>query len=211
MGHKIPISTLVLVYTRDLRRAADRARRFPRPLAVGHRQPGARRDAARDGAPASCAKRPASTRARTGGLVDWQLSNVYEIYPQWRHRYPPGTTRNTEHVFALEVAGRRAGRARAGRAPAVRMAAVGGSRGADASRGRTATRSCCCRSGVSCASAERREPSNASTQAHSPRHPLGPHHRVEFRRRSRGRGASAAARSVVPSRCAFFAISAALS
>jgi dihydroneopterin triphosphate diphosphatase len=38
-----------------------------------------------------------------GGVRDWQLSNVYEIFPQWRHRYPPGTTRNTEHVFGLEV------------------------------------------------------------------------------------------------------------
>jgi dATP pyrophosphohydrolase len=27
--------------------------------------------------------------------------NVYEIYPLWRHRYPPGTTHNTEHVFGL--------------------------------------------------------------------------------------------------------------
>ncbi len=38
-----------------------------------------------------------------GGVIDWRLSNVYEIYPQWRYRYAPGTTRNTEHVFALEV------------------------------------------------------------------------------------------------------------
>jgi len=36
-------------------------------------------------------------------LQDWQLSNVYEIYPVWRHRYAPGVTRNTEHVFGLLV------------------------------------------------------------------------------------------------------------
>lgn len=36
-------------------------------------------------------------------LRDWQLSNVYEIYPVWRHRYAPGVTRNTEHVFGLLV------------------------------------------------------------------------------------------------------------
>ena len=40
-----------------------------------------------------------------GGVVDWGLANVYEIFPQWRHRYPPGTTHNTEHVFALRVPG----------------------------------------------------------------------------------------------------------
>ena len=36
-------------------------------------------------------------------LRDWNLANVYEIYPVWRHRYAPGVTRNTEHVFGLTV------------------------------------------------------------------------------------------------------------
>lgn len=36
-------------------------------------------------------------------LSDWELSNVYDIYPVWRHRYAPGVTRNTEHVFGLLV------------------------------------------------------------------------------------------------------------
>lgn len=36
-------------------------------------------------------------------LRDWQLRNVYEIYPVWRHRYAPGVTHNTEHVFGLRV------------------------------------------------------------------------------------------------------------
>lgn len=36
-------------------------------------------------------------------LQDWQLSNVYDIYPVWRHRYAPGVTRNTEHVFSIQV------------------------------------------------------------------------------------------------------------
>ena len=38
-----------------------------------------------------------------GELTDWQLANVYEIYPHWRPRYAPGVTRNTEHVFGLQV------------------------------------------------------------------------------------------------------------
>ena len=37
-------------------------------------------------------------------LRDWRLSNIYEIYPVWRHRYGPGVTQNTEHVFSVEVA-----------------------------------------------------------------------------------------------------------
>lgn len=36
-------------------------------------------------------------------LHDWHLSNVYEIYPVWRHRYAPGVTKNTEHVFSVCV------------------------------------------------------------------------------------------------------------
>lgn len=36
-------------------------------------------------------------------LVDWQITNRYRIFPEWRHRYAPGVTHNTEHVFALTV------------------------------------------------------------------------------------------------------------
>lgn len=38
-----------------------------------------------------------------GRLTDWGLENVYGIYPRWLHRYAPGVTRNTEHVFGLCV------------------------------------------------------------------------------------------------------------
>ncbi len=36
-------------------------------------------------------------------LDDWGVQNVYEIYDCYRHRYPPGTTHNTEHVFGLRL------------------------------------------------------------------------------------------------------------
>ncbi|WPG39016.1 dihydroneopterin triphosphate diphosphatase [Variovorax sp. EBFNA2] len=39
-------------------------------------------------------------------LIDWQLRNIYEIYPGWRARYEPGITHNTEHLFGLCVPGR---------------------------------------------------------------------------------------------------------
>jgi dATP pyrophosphohydrolase len=39
-------------------------------------------------------------------LERWNLENVYEIYPVWRHRYPAGVTHNTEHVFGFAVEGR---------------------------------------------------------------------------------------------------------
>ena len=37
------------------------------------------------------------------GLRDWGLQNIYDIYPRWQHRFAPGVTRNTEHVFGLCV------------------------------------------------------------------------------------------------------------
>jgi dATP pyrophosphohydrolase len=36
-------------------------------------------------------------------LRDWHRQNRYEIYPHWRHRYEPGVTHNTEHVFGLAL------------------------------------------------------------------------------------------------------------
>lgn len=36
-------------------------------------------------------------------LRDWNMRNVYEIYPIWLHRYEPGVLHNTEHVFGLCV------------------------------------------------------------------------------------------------------------
>ena len=38
-----------------------------------------------------------------GSLQDMHHQIEYEIYPQWRHRYAPGVTRNTEHWFSLLV------------------------------------------------------------------------------------------------------------
>lgn len=36
-------------------------------------------------------------------LTDWQMSQRYEIYAHWRHRYPEGVTHNTEHVYGLQL------------------------------------------------------------------------------------------------------------
>jgi dATP pyrophosphohydrolase len=47
--------------------------------------------------------RVGSPEVPLANLRDWQLRNVYEIYPVWRHRYAPGVTHNTEHVFGLRV------------------------------------------------------------------------------------------------------------
>ncbi len=39
----------------------------------------------------------------TGPLHDLGIQNRYEIYAHWRHRYAPGVTHNTEHVFSLAL------------------------------------------------------------------------------------------------------------
>ena len=36
-------------------------------------------------------------------LTNWHLQNEYEIYQEWRWRYAPGVTHNTEHVFSLQL------------------------------------------------------------------------------------------------------------
>ena len=36
-------------------------------------------------------------------LRDWHCSTEYEIYAYWRHRYPDGVTRNTEHWFSAQI------------------------------------------------------------------------------------------------------------
>ena len=41
--------------------------------------------------------------ARRYSLSDWHQQNQYEIFQEWRWRYAPGVTHNTEHVFGLVV------------------------------------------------------------------------------------------------------------
>jgi len=44
--------------------------------------------------------------ARAGRLRRWPLAVTFEIYAQWRHRFAPGVTHNTEHLLSLELPGR---------------------------------------------------------------------------------------------------------
>lgn len=39
-------------------------------------------------------------------LADRHRTFTFEILKRWRHRYEPGTTRNREHVFSLELSSR---------------------------------------------------------------------------------------------------------
>lgn len=99
--YKQPFSALVVIYTRELEVLLLERADFP-----GYWQSvtGSRDD---DESLRDTAIR--EVREETGldalgyVLSDWQQQNVYGIYPKWQHRYPPGITHNTEHVFGLEL------------------------------------------------------------------------------------------------------------
>lgn len=96
---KTPVSALVLIYTPDLQvlimERADK-KGFWQSV-TGSLEQGE--------TPLQTAIR--EVREETGldasqyDLQDWHASNVYEIYPHWRHRYAPNITHNTEHLFGL--------------------------------------------------------------------------------------------------------------
>lgn len=102
---KIPVSTLVVIHTADLEVLL--LERSDRPgywqSVTGSR---AREDEPlRDTAIREVAEET-GIDARAHDLAPWNLQNVFEIYPVWRHRYAPGVTHNTEHVFGLRLPGR---------------------------------------------------------------------------------------------------------
>jgi dATP pyrophosphohydrolase len=102
LPYKIPVSALVLVYTPDLRVLLIERADAPGywQSVTGSQESG---ETLRATATRELLEETGIDAADYGGLDDWQISNVYEIYPRWRYRYAPGTTHNTEHVFALEV------------------------------------------------------------------------------------------------------------
>ncbi len=128
MPHKIPVSTLIVVHTPDLRVLLIERADAPGywQSVTGSQEPG---ETLAETATRELREETGIDAARYGGVRDWQMSNVYEIYPRWRHRYAPGITHNTEHVFGLEVPEPVAVRARAARASRLRVAPVHGSCG----------------------------------------------------------------------------------
>ncbi len=100
---KIPVSVLVVIHTPALEVLLLERARHPGywQSVTGSREEGepllhtAVRETAEE----------TGIHAQADQFADWQHENVYEIFPVWRHRYAPGVTHNTEHVFSLQVAG----------------------------------------------------------------------------------------------------------
>ncbi len=100
MSFKIPESVLVVIHTPQL--DVLMLERADQP---GYWQCVTGSKETLDEALAATARREVQeeTGIAEGELRDWQLSNIYTIYPVWRHRYAPGVSENTEHVFGLTV------------------------------------------------------------------------------------------------------------
>jgi dihydroneopterin triphosphate diphosphatase len=102
-GPKIPVSTLVVIHTPELQvlllERADHPGFWQSVTGSQHEGEALRDTAIREVAEET------GFDARRLPLEAWNLQNVYEIYPVWRHRYAAGVTHNTEHVFGLELPG----------------------------------------------------------------------------------------------------------
>lgn len=99
MPYKIPVSVLVVIHTADLQVLLLERADHPGwwQSVTGSQDAGETlaQTAAREVMEETgidCTRYPPT---------DWGYSNVYEIYDCYRHRYAPGTTHNTEHVFGL--------------------------------------------------------------------------------------------------------------
>jgi dATP pyrophosphohydrolase len=101
MGYKKPVSVLVVIHTATLDVLL-----LERKLHPGFWQSVT---GSQEGDELLCETARREVLEETGiaaaatDFIDWQITNRYEIFAEWRHRYPPGVTHNVEHVFSLCV------------------------------------------------------------------------------------------------------------
>jgi dihydroneopterin triphosphate diphosphatase len=103
MAFKIPESVLVVIHTAQLDVLL-----LERAGSVGLWQSvtGSRESGDADLAATARRELLEETGLSDGVLTDWRLTQRYEIWAQWRARYAPEVTHNTEHVFGFRVARR---------------------------------------------------------------------------------------------------------
>ena len=96
---KIPISILVIIYTKNkdvliLKKKNDKDMWQSVTGSLNETEE-----------PFEAAKREVfeETGLSTKNLIDCNKQYVFEIYEMWRHKYEDGVTHNTEHVFLLEL------------------------------------------------------------------------------------------------------------
>ncbi len=100
--YKRPESVLVVVYTRDgkvlLLRRADHPE-FWQSITGSMEWD----DVSPQATAARELREETGIHVQPGQLHDWQITQRYELFPQWRHKYAPGVSENTEHFFSLEL------------------------------------------------------------------------------------------------------------
>lgn len=100
-GYKRPVSVLVLIHTADLQvlllERADHPGYWQSVTGSAELHEELAQTAARE------VLEETGIVAAQHELIDCHIRNQYEIYPQWRHRYAPGITRNEEHVYTLRL------------------------------------------------------------------------------------------------------------
>jgi 8-oxo-dGTP pyrophosphatase MutT (NUDIX family) len=100
---KLPLSVLVVVHTAEMEvLLLERAQRpgFWQSVTGSLDHP----DEAFEHAAARELREETGIEAADGRLRRWNVAYTFEIYAQWRHRFAPGVTHNTEHLFSLELA-----------------------------------------------------------------------------------------------------------
>ena len=99
--HKRPVSVLVVIHTADLQiLLLERASHAGYWQSVTGSQEGSEslvETAVRE------LYEETGIRVEPTALRDWQHTNTFEIFAEWRHRYAPEVSHNTEHVFSLEL------------------------------------------------------------------------------------------------------------
>lgn len=100
--YKIPVSVLVIIHTPDLQvlllERADHPGYWQSVTGSQNPEETLRETAIRE---INEETGLSPTAYPLSSLSDWRTENQYEIFEEWRWRYAPGTTHNTEHVFSL--------------------------------------------------------------------------------------------------------------
>ena len=103
-GYKIPLSVLVVIHTPGLEVLLLERRHAPGfwqsvTGSVDHEDEPLIETARRE------VREETGINADAPGhrLVDWRVTNRFEIYKRWVGRYAPGVTHNIEHVFGLTI------------------------------------------------------------------------------------------------------------